>query len=124
MTISKDMRERVVQAYFEEGQTYQELAARFHVSTASVCRWVNLKLKTGDVDPKPHGGGTPFKIGEPEYEVLRSFIEARPGQTCLQLADDWSALYNVEVSASSMYRAIRRAGIKFKRRARCGDASL
>ncbi|MBU0551093.1 IS630 transposase-related protein [Myxococcota bacterium] len=118
MTISKDMRERVVQAYFEEGQTYQALATRFNVSTASVCRWVNLKLKTGDVRPKPHGGGTPFKIAEEDYEALRGFVEARAEQTCQELAEAWSRLNGVEISASSMYRAIRRAKIPFRQRPR------
>ncbi|WP_143825720.1 helix-turn-helix domain-containing protein [Nannocystis exedens] len=55
--ISVDLRIRIVEARVQDGQTYEQLAERFHVGRATVDRVLRLQRETGSVEPKPHGGG-------------------------------------------------------------------
>ena len=77
-------------------------------------QWLRLRRMTGDVEPRPHGGGMPRKV---EESVLESVLAELPDGTRAEL----TVLYNrrVErkrrVSESGLYRALRRLGYVFKK---------
>ncbi|MDF5708759.1 MAG: hypothetical protein PUP90_14125 [Nostoc sp. S4] len=54
---SKDLRQRVVDAYKAKLGSQQQLAERFQVSLSFVQRLIGGHQKTGEVNSKPHGGG-------------------------------------------------------------------
>ena len=53
-----ELRERVVQAYLSGDESFEAVAQRFSVGSASVKRWVRLKRTKGTISAKPHVGRT------------------------------------------------------------------
>ena len=105
--ISTDIRIRILEARAQEGQTYEELAERFGVGRATVDRVLRLARETGSVEPAPHGGGTPPRVGEAERVVLRELVDARPDATLDELCLALAAKTGVEISRSTMCREMR-----------------
>ena len=112
--ISIDLRIRIIEARARDGQTYEQIAERFGVGRATVDRMLRLARETGSVEPAPHGGGTPPRIGDAEREALHELVRARPDSTleglCLALADKTG----VEISRSTMCRELHLLGLARK----------
>ena len=68
MTISKDLRQRVVTAYIDGKDTMDEIADIFVVSTISVKRWVKIYRNTGEYMTGRISEGRP-RTYTPEDEV-------------------------------------------------------
>ena len=113
--LSMDLRQRIVAAYQAGEGTFDDLAARFHVGRATVNRLLGLKRRTGGLQPAPHGGGVPPKIGEADQERLRALVDERKDATAQELTDAYSARFGVQLGRSSMVRALKRAGVTVKK---------
>jgi putative transposase len=59
---SVDLRERVVRAVEQEGQSRRQAAARFGVSYSAAIDWVRRHRETGSLKPGQMGGHKPKKI--------------------------------------------------------------
>jgi transposase len=111
---SNELRERAVAAYERGEGSYEEVAAQFEIGSATLERWVGQKRRTGDIEPKPRGGGNFSPVDLP---TLEAEIAARPDSTTHEL----TVAYNRRVGRkrrvhrSSIHRALRRAGYVFKK---------
>jgi transposase len=113
--ISLDLRRRVVEAYKSDEGTMQKLATRFCLGINTVCRWVQLDLVYRDLSPRPHGGGVPPKITYNQFPELRALVAEKPDRTLVDLAVEWGRRTGQLVHASSMGRALARAGLSRKK---------
>ena len=68
---SMDLRERVVAAVKEEGQSRRQAASRFDVAASTVVKWIERYEKTGSVVPSQMGGHKPKKISGLHADWLR-----------------------------------------------------
>ena len=114
-SISLDLRTRVVQAYKSKEGTMKKLAERFCIGINTVCRFVQLDRLHNNLSPKPHAGGVPPKITAQETPELKALIAEKSDRTIAQLADEWGKRKNKLVHASSMSRALARAGFSSKK---------
>jgi transposase len=64
------LRERVLAAY-DRGLTQPEVCEQFSIGRTTLVRWVRLFRETGDVEPRPHGGGNPARV---RMEVLEEVL--------------------------------------------------
>jgi transposase len=106
----------VVEAYERGGLTYAEVAERFTVGRATVSRWLRRKRETGDIEPRPHGGGQPRKINPEQEKLVEKLVQAHPDWTEAEFADALSKQYGVDASAVTVGRVIRRLGYSVKKR--------
>ena len=113
---SRDLRLRVVQAYLRGEGTYEQIAARFQVGSASVSRWLGLFRRTGDVEPKPHGGGMTPRIDSDGLEWLADLVSEQPDITLAELAQHYEAKKGAQVALSIMCRAMQKLGLVRKKR--------
>ena len=58
-----------------------QLAARFRVSLSCIRDLLTRYHATGDVAPKPHGGGYPAKLGAVGRDALQALVQASPDAT-------------------------------------------
>lgn len=107
---SRDLRERVVAACDEGGDTRAEIAERFSVSESWVRRLLQRRRETGSITPKPRGGGQPPAFAGEAAERLRQAVAADPDATLKELA----GASGVACSTSAVDRTLKRLGITRK----------
>ena len=88
---SRDLRLRVVHAYEHHEGSMRQLATRFRLSLSCVRDLLTRYRTTGDVTPKPHGGGYPAKLDASSLDALKTLVHATPDATLQELCTRLSA---------------------------------
>jgi transposase len=101
----KDLRLRIVHAYEHREGSMRHLATRFRVSLSCVRDLLTRYRATGDVAPKPHGGGYPAKLDAAGCDALKTLVHATPDATLQELRTRLSATHQVSVSQATISRA-------------------
>jgi transposase len=79
--LSKDLRERILDAVDNREGSRRRIAARFSVNTSTITRLLQLRRQTGSSDPRPHGGGVAPTLDHDALERLRKLVEETPDAT-------------------------------------------
>ena len=113
---SLDLRERVV-SYVNKGHSRREAASVFDVSPSFAVKVASRHGRTGSVAParqgRPRGSG---KLS-PHLSALIAWVEERPDITMAELAALLAAEREVVAHPASLSRALRRAGLSYKKNA-------
>jgi transposase len=112
---SKDLRIRVVHAYERHEGSMRQLAARFRLSLSCVRDLLTRYRLTGDVTPKPHGGGYPAKLDATGLAIVRTAIEHHPDATLQELCEGLRATAQITVSPATMSRGLAKLGLPRKK---------
>jgi transposase len=113
--ISSDLRQRIVDTYRRGEGSVREVAQRFKVASKTVQNYLNLQRDTGSVAPRPHGGGPAPKLDEVGVQAVRTLLEEKNDQTLKELTEQLAARHQVQVSRSTVWRAVERLGITRKK---------
>ena len=113
-----ELRQRVVDAYKEKGG-YQRIADQFKVSFDSVRRWVLLEKAQDSVQPKPHAGGPNPAILPSQHNELVEIINENPDHTLAEIAALWQKKFDVKIHVSSVWRALNKVKISYKKNFLC-----
>ena len=109
-------RATIVRAHKDLGLSYEEIAKLVGRGRATVSRVLRLERETGDVKPRPRGGGNFSPIVGRVAEVLIAIVTTMPDATVEELAAALSKEADVETSRSAVTRALQRLGITRKKR--------
>jgi transposase len=112
---SKELRQAIVRAYEEEELSYEQTARLLDVSEATVSRVLRLHRETGDVTPRPRGGGRLSPLRGEVAETLERLVLSEPGATMLEFKEQLAAVTGVVTSRSSLQRALHRLGFSYKK---------
>ena len=93
----------------------RQLAARFRLSLSCVRDLLTRYRTTGDVTPKPHGGGYPAKLDTNGLEALKTLVSATPDATLKELRTQLSTTQQVTVSQATISRALSKLGLPRKK---------
>jgi transposase len=110
--LSNDLRERVVKATVA-GESCRSVAARFGVSVSSVVKWSQRYRATGSVAPGQMGGHRKHVL-EPHRAFIAERINQTPHLTLHGLKQELAAR-GVNVSHDTVWRFLRREGLRFKK---------
>jgi transposase len=111
---SSDLRERVLRAV-DEGKPRAQIIELFHVSRATIKRYLKQRRETGNVQPRAIPGRTPKKGAALQahlHELLQERSDARLEDYCQM----WENRSGVKVSTSTMSRALRQEDYTRKKR--------
>jgi transposase len=108
--ISLDLRARILAAR-QAGETTAEVADRFDVSPAFVRRLLQRYRESGSLAPKATPRGSKPRLAAQEGPI-RDLLRREPDLTATEVRDRLS----LAVSAVTVWRAIRRLGLSFKKR--------
>jgi transposase len=114
--IPEDVRRRALDAYDRDVGTVAEIATIFSVGAASIGRWLRLRRETGGLAPRACGGSV-SKIPPDKIELFVRLVDDNRDAFNGELAELYEAETGVEVSAASISRALKRAGITRKKNA-------
>ncbi len=110
---SADLRERLLSA-IDAGLSQAEAARMFGVGTSSIQRWRARQQQTGAIEARPRPGRT-RRIPRAAEGTLVAQVRAAPDATLVEHCATWAAATGVEVSPSTMSRALNRAGWPLKK---------
>ena len=103
---SEDLREKIVEA-LGRGMGKSQAARTFSVSLSSVKRYAKLAEEGCSLAPKKRPGSKP-KLDERASKLLQADLKEHPFLTLQQRCEYLRAVASVEVSRSTMCRAIKR----------------
>jgi transposase len=103
---SEDLREKIIEA-LRRGMGKSEAARTFSVSLSSVKRYAKMDEEDRSLAPKKRPGSKP-KIDERASKLLEEDIKERPFITLQQRCEYLRTIASLEVSRSTVCRAIKR----------------
>jgi transposase len=103
---SEDLREKIVEA-LGRGMGKSEAARTFSVSLSSVKRYAKLAEEGRSLAPKKRPGSKP-KLDERSGKLLEEDLQQRPFATLQQRCEYLRAVASLEVSRSTLCRALKR----------------
>jgi transposase len=103
---SEDLREKIVEA-LERGMGKSQAARTFSVSLSSVKRYAKLAQEGPSLAPKKRPGRKP-KLDERSSKLLQADLEEHPFLTLQERCEYLRAVASVELSRSTVCRAIKR----------------
>jgi transposase len=112
---STDFRLKVVRAYERGEGSQRHLARVFGVSVSFVQDLLQRYRRTGSGRPQPHGGGNPGKIG-PHLAAVARVHSQQPDASLAERCERLAAEVAVQVSRTTMSRALRRLQLTRKKR--------
>ncbi len=104
---SHDLRERVLRAV-DEGKPRKQIIELFHVSRATIKRYLKQRRETGTLQPRPIPG-RPARKGARLSTHVSELLQERPDARLEDYCQIWESQHGIQVSASTMSRAIRQA---------------
>ncbi len=111
-----DLRVRVL-ADCDAGLQTKQVAEKYSVSPAWVRRLKQRRRETGSIEPLRHAGGPKPKL-KAHQEQLLQLIQKHPDATLAELRK----MLGVSVSLSTICRALKAAGLTFKKSPSCVGA--
>jgi transposase len=105
-------RKAAVDAYLSGKGTAEAIAAEFGITTISLHRYVRAARQGQRLDPKPHAGGAPRRVGDEEDQVIRAFLASHPQATLDEVREHLAKQSGTRVSRMTLYRALHRLGIR------------
>jgi transposase len=114
--LSVDLRQRVLAAYQAKAGSQRQVAERFQVSLSFERDLMRHYRQTGSVEPKPHGGGAIAKLGIQQLPIVQALVEAQPDALLVELCERFAEKTGVEVSGSTMQRAVQRLELSVKKK--------
>jgi len=109
---SQDLRQRILETAERGEGSLRQIARRFLVSLSFVTRLLHLYRSTGSLQPRPHGGGNPAKLGPRDLERLRELVRQQPDATLEELRQR----LGVSCSMMTIARALRKLGLPRKKK--------
>jgi transposase len=103
---SEDLREKIIEA-LGRGMGKSEAARTFSVSLSSVKRYAKLVQEGRSLAPKKRPGSKP-KLDERSSKLLEEDLKERPFITLQQRCEYLRTIVSLEVSRSTVCRAIKR----------------
>ena len=114
---SIDLREKIVAVYQNEEYSMRCLAKRFKVSFSFVSSLLRRVKQTGEMAPKPHGGGQKPSINAQGHTFIKELIESQPDLTLDEMTDKYNKHFE-PVGSSTIDRTLTKLNITRKKKTR------
>lgn len=112
---SPDLCIKVARAYDEGEGSQRQLAHRFRVSLAFIQKMRRRERATGELAATRHTGGRRALLDADALSLIAKLIREQNDLTLAELCEHVSRERGVQVSAPTMYRALRRLGLPHKK---------
>ena len=113
---SKDFREKIIEVREQEKISIRGLAARFCVAKSFIQKIVKQYQETGDISPRPRGGGKKPKVSSEDLIILEEIIEQNNDCTLRELCALLELKTGITVSTSTMNRLCGKLNLTVKKK--------
>jgi transposase len=112
---SIDLREKIVTTYDNDEGSMRTLAKRFKVSFSFVASLLKKFNQSGEIIPKPHGGGHPPSVKIQGETFLQSLIESQPDLILEEIREEYNKHFDW-VSRSTIDRTLKKLKLTRKKK--------
>jgi transposase len=113
---STDLRQKIIDTYESEVMlTQQQLADRFRVNKSFIIKLLKQYRKTGNIAPKPHGGGRKLKTDPAQLVSLIEIVQEHNDATLSEYCNLLEEKEQVTISISSMCTLLQRLDLRRKK---------
>jgi transposase len=112
---SLDFRQKILDVYRKENLSQRELAEWFDVALSFIIKILKQQRETGDIAPKPHGGGNPALLRSEHYKLIAELIETKNDMTISELCTEFQQRLQLKVCRSTMGRALQKLQLQRKK---------
>jgi transposase len=112
---SLDLRQKIIDTYFEGEISQRQLAKRFRVALSFVEKLLKQYRETGSIAPKIRTQQTPTKLNEEQLSILASIVEANNDATLDELRCQLEQQTGVLIGRSTLDRMLRLLGLSVKK---------
>jgi transposase len=112
---SIDLRQKLLHAYVRRLGSQRALADLFGVSLSFVEKLLRRHRMTGDIAPKPHGGGQRPRLDVAADTLVRRLVQDNADITLEELCGHVAAEVGARVSVATMCRVLQRLGLPRKK---------
>jgi transposase len=112
---SPDLCAKIAQACDEGAASRRQLARQFHVSVAFIQKMLHRRQLTGTPAAAGHTGGRRGLLDAEARALVARLIRAQNDLTLAELCERVGDERGVYVSVSTMYRAVRRLRLPYKK---------
>jgi transposase len=109
---SQDLRQRVIDCIDRKEGSLRQIAQRFVVSLSFIVRLLQIRRRTGSLDPKPLAGGRHPALGPEDLERLQELVRQQPDATLKELQQR----LGVSCSLTSIWRALEKLQLSRKKK--------
>ncbi len=113
---SLDLRQKVVAAIERGDSTIEKVATSFGVGQIFIKKMLRQHRETGDLRPRPHGGGHTPRLSDKHLKLLGAEVKRRPDRTNESLSAHLREQAGVSVSAPTISRALSKLGLSRKKK--------
>ena len=112
---SLDLRQKIIDTYFEGGISQRQLAKRFRVALSFVEKLLKQYRETGSIAPKVRTQQTPTKLKQEQLSVLATIVEANNDATLEELRTLLHQQTGVLIGRSSVDRMLQKLNLTVKK---------
>jgi transposase len=112
---SADLRERVLLACERGRLSRAEIATLFRVGETTLYRWLQEWRVDGRREAEPHAGGSASRLDGAALDKLRDLVAEGNDLTLAEYAAKLAGRAEVQVSGSTVCRALRKLGLPRKK---------
>ena len=112
---SKDLRERVVQAYNKGSDTIQVTADLFGISKSSVEKYLRISRKNGDLTPIKPSGRPPI-LNKSNLNRLKMIVLSSPDKRLIDYSRTFEKKTGIHLPISTLWDACKSLNIRRKKR--------
>ncbi len=113
---SLDLRQRIVQSYFAGEGSIREIAKRFLVSPTTVYQYLKLYKQKENLLPKEYVAGRKPAVDNKQLLLVKTLLQNKADMTLTELCTAFEKKTGTRVSSASMWRAIKKIGLTYKKR--------
>jgi transposase len=113
---SLDFRKKIIETYKEEKLSQRQLAKRFRVALSFIQKLLKQWRETGEVNPKPHGGGQKLKLSSDQIILLGNLVKEKNDATLDELRKQIEEETQTVVSNSTISRVLKRLNLTRKKK--------
>jgi transposase len=113
---SLDLRQKIVDARLKDHLSYRAIAEKFDVALSFVCKILKQWRETGDISPRPCGGGNPMKLSPDQIIIVGDIVTDKNDLTLPEIRDELEKRASVLVSCSTISRVLASLGFTRKKK--------
>ena len=111
---SVDLRERIIKAYADGGDSQENIAKKYQIGRSTVVRYWKQYQEKGHIEPILEKSGRPSRLNTKELKKIREIVKKQPDITLAELGKQYNGRSKKPVGRTVLSQALLK--LEFRRK--------